>query len=402
MSDIFERLKLRRLTNVSGTETPFGGAPAAPEVLAAVGDLTRHSVYMSELQAAASDVIARATGAEAGYVTGCTAASIAISVAASMTGTDLALAERLPDVTGLKDEVVMQHGHEVTYGQIVSQNIRLTGARVVKIGAATQCSAYQLRDALTPRTTAAFFVVSPLTVQERLITLKAFCDVCHAQGVPVIVDAASQPDARPYLAAGGDLVLLSGQKALEGLTAGIIAGRMELVRACMYQMHGIGRPMKAGKEGVIGVIAALERWMRRDAVGIQASVAARTERARERLARMVGLNTRIVGQQLVLAIDPTKAGLTAHQVSVALARQSPSIVVWDQFAAIGELRLTFRLVDDDVAEHVCDRIEAVLRDVAQFSTLDREPPNLGDNILIQLSKWPESSSDQVPIAADVT
>ena len=395
MTDIFEKFGLRHIINVSGTETSLGGCPACPEVLDAVAELAGHSVYMSELQSAACDVISRATGAEAGCVTGCTAGSIAISVAAAMTGCDLARVERLPDTTGLKDEVIMQRGHEVTSGQIVSQNIRLAGARVIEIGTATQCGAYQLQGAITQQTTAALYVVSHLTSQERLIDLKMFCDICHAEGVPVIVDAASQPDARPYLEAGGDLVLISGQKSLEGLTAGVIAGRLDLVQSCMYQLHGIGRPMKPGKEGVIGVIVALERLMSRDIGEHKSRVAERSERARQRLDNIPGLSAQIVGSQIIVAVDPKEAGLTAHQVAVALTMQSPSIEIWHQFAEIGELRLTFRLVDDETAEHVCERFEAILSDPAKYSGIDPAPANLGDAILDQLRNWPQLKAEAI-------
>jgi len=390
MPDIFERLNLRHVINVSGTETPLGAAPASPEVIAAASEIAPQSVYMSELQSAACDVISRATGSEAGCVTGCSAASIAISVAATMTGPDLALVERLPDTTGLKDEVIMQRGHEMTYGHIVSQNIRIAGARVIEIGAATQCGAYQLQGAITPQTTAALYVISPLTVQERLIDLRTFCEICHAAGVPVIVDAASQPDPRIYLDAGGDLVLFSGQKSFESFTSGIIAGRLGLVQSCMYQMHGIGRPMKVGKEGVVSAIASLERWMNRDEAEYKSRIQDRTKRMRERLDKIPGLAARIKGSQVVVAVDPSEAGLTAYQVSIALTRQSPSIVTWNQLADFGEIWLTLRMVDDKTTDHVCERFEAVLSDPAQFTSIDQDPPNLGDHMLDQLGNWPIS------------
>jgi L-seryl-tRNA(Ser) seleniumtransferase len=87
-------------------------------------------------------------------------------------------------------------------------------------------------------------------VQNRLIDLKTFCAACHERGVPVIVDAASVTDPRPYVEAGADFVLFSAHKAFASITAGVIAGRLPLVQACIYQEHGIGRPMKVGKEGV--------------------------------------------------------------------------------------------------------------------------------------------------------
>ena len=104
MADPFERYGLKRIVNVSGTETIRGAAPASAEVIEAVGALVPHSVEMAELQSVASEVIAEAYGTEAGCVTGCSAAGIAVAIAACMTARDLARVEQLPDTTGMKDE----------------------------------------------------------------------------------------------------------------------------------------------------------------------------------------------------------------------------------------------------------------------------------------------------------
>ena len=159
MADLFQHYGLKRFVGVSGTETVRGASPVAPEVLEAVGALIPHMVEMAALQSVASSVIARAYGTEAGCVTGCSAAGIAVAVAAAMTGRDLAKVEQLPDTTGMKDEVILQRGHDVTWGGHIRQTVRLTGARLVEIGAATECGVYQLRHALSERTAAAVYVV---------------------------------------------------------------------------------------------------------------------------------------------------------------------------------------------------------------------------------------------------
>lgn len=387
MGDLFERYGLRRLINVSGTETPYGAAPVCDEVIDAVRAMVPNSVYMHELQAAASRVIAATTGAEAGCITGCTAASIAISVAASMTGGDLGRAEQLPDTTGMKNEVILQRGHEVTYGQHVSQNIRLTGARVVEIGAATQCGAYQLRHAINERTAAAVYVVSFLTVQHKLIDLKTFCEICHERGVPVIVDAASQPDLRPYLQAGADLVLVSAHKHFASVTAGIVAGRADLVKACLYQEHGIGRPMKVGKEGVIGAIAALERWKAsgNDLEGLEAEQ--RIERAVSRLQGLKGIAVTREKKQIRLAVDPAAAGITAFGLLDALRSGTPSIVAFPHFTEAGLLFFNLAKVDDASADLVCARVQEICRN-ARGASGSPPRPNLGDAMAQSLANWP--------------
>lgn len=361
MDDPFVRYGLRRVINASGTETPYGGSPVREEVIAAVRALVPHSVFMAELQDAASRTIAAGLGCEAGCVTGCTAASIAMAVAGCMTGADRGRIDQLPDTAGMCDEVVIQKGHVVDYGHNVTQNVRVAGARVIEIGVATDCKPYQLQYALGERTAAALYVVSHLTVQHRMIGLASFCEICHGAGVPVIVDAASVPDPRPFLSAGADLVLFSAQKSFAALTAGIVAGRKDLVEACLLQQHGIGRPMKVGKEGVIGAIAAIEAWSADDRAALQAQVQRRVEAVKARLGVLGGVRASSHGRnQVQLDIDAGAAGLSAAALSQALREQDPAILVWDLHSESGKLLLTLGKVSDATAELICARIEQAL------------------------------------------
>ena len=401
--DVFERYGLRRIVNASGTETTKGASPVCPEVIGAVASLVPYSVEMAELQSVACRVIARAVGTEAGCVVNCTAAGISIAVAACMTGRDLARVEQLPDTAGMKDAVVIQRGHLVTYGGHIAQNIRIAGARVVEIGAATECGAYHLRSALGPDTACALYVVSHHTVQSGLLDLTTFCAVCHEKSVPVIVDAAAEPDPHSYLEAGADLVILSAHKRLAALTAGVVAGRMELVRACMYQEKGIGRPMKVGKEGVISTIAALERWMEVDKMRVAGDLEARLARAKERLSGLAGLRAAVeldsttpTFSRLHLYVDPEQAGFSAYALSQALWDRRPSIFVRNLMADIGLLQLDLRLIADETAGWICDciieeatKLKAGPRRRSDNAASHLGPqPNLADLSLAALERWP--------------
>ena len=358
--DIFARHQLRRVINCSGTETPYGGSPVRPEVVDAVAELVPHSVFMSELQLAASRAIAGATGSESGCITGCTAASITIAVAATMTGTDLARVEQLPDVSGMKHEVVMLRGHAVSYAHHVEQNVRLAGARIVEVGAATDAGLYQLHHSLNERTTAALYVISPLAVSQRLPDLESFVQTCHEHCVPVIVDAAAVTDPRPFIAVGADLVLWSAHKAMASITGGFVAGTRSLVRACLVQEHGIGRPMKVGKEGVIGAIAAVQAWAGRDAAREDAALAMRVARVAEKLGVLPGCTASPAGRQIRFKVDATAAGASAGAIAACLAAADPAILLWAPHAREGELLVTVAKISDEVAEFVCSRIEQVL------------------------------------------
>ncbi|MCR4266130.1 aminotransferase class V-fold PLP-dependent enzyme [Nitratireductor sp. ZSWI3] len=337
--DIRARLGLRPVINVSGTMTSLGASIVVPQAVETVAAILSQWTEMSDLQRTASRTIARLTGAEAGCVTASCSAGITLAVAAAMTGSDLAAIERLPDATGLKDEVVIQAGHMVSYGAPVEQAIRLAGARVVPVGQATSAHAYQLEGAITEKTAAAVYVVSHHVVEYGQIPLANFIARAHSKGVPVIVDAASEYDLTGFIAAGADIALYSGHKFLGGPTSGIIAGAKGLVRAAHLQNRGIGRGMKIGKEGVAGVIAALEAWETRDHAGIRERERKALDLWVKTLAGRPGVTARIMPDptdnpldRLRVDIDPQAARITAWDLADRMAAGEPPVVVRDHEA----------------------------------------------------------------------
>jgi L-seryl-tRNA(Ser) seleniumtransferase len=257
----FERHKVRRIVNALGTSTIVGANVAPPEVIAAAAEALAVNCEIDELQRAACRAIAHATGAEAGCVTSSASSGIAIATAACMTGPDLSKISRLPDAEGLANEVLLQQAHDVNFGVPISQMVRLAGASVVRLGTANHCDAFHLRGALSPRTAAVLFVVNgAVNCVADLVPLAQCVEIAGATNVPIIVDAAAETDVRPFLQAGASIVISSGHKAMGAPTSGLLCGRKQLIRACYLQNWGIGRAMKVGKEGIAGLIAAVERW----------------------------------------------------------------------------------------------------------------------------------------------
>ncbi|MGE0211190.1 MAG: aminotransferase class V-fold PLP-dependent enzyme [Parvibaculaceae bacterium] len=391
--DMIEELGLTRLLNASGTETVYGASPVHPEIIEAVAGILPHSVDMAELQRAASRAIEEATGAEAGFVTGCTSAGIVISVAACMTGLDLARIERLPDTDGLKNEVVIQKGHVVNYGSSITGDIRLSGARVVEFGAAMETGAYQLEAALGAQTAAAVYVVSHHAAPTGMIPLPRFIEICHARGVPVVVDAAAEYGWREFLSISADLVLFSAQKALGSLTAGIVAGRRDLVRAAYAQSRGIGRPMKAGKEAVVGTIAALRRWTQLDQETARRDTERKAATLAQRLSGLPGISAVSVADEtgnpfsrLHLTIDAAVAGFSAHGVAVALSRAKPRVLVRTLHADRGVLMVDVRRLDDAGLDLVCRHLQSAI-DGARAAGDRSMPPPPGDGSARAVLEW---------------
>ena len=391
---------LKEVINVSGTMTALGSSSVPPEVIEAMADVLPRFVDMVHLQQQACRVIRRVIGAEAGCVTSCAAAGIAISVAACMTGADLAKVEQLPDTTGLKNEVIIQKGHVVWFGASVPQMVRLTGAKVVEIGDATRAGTYQLEGAINENTAAALYVVSHHTVQYGLISLEEFCRVAHAHGIPVIVDAASESNMSSFVERGADLVCFSGHKFLAGPTSGIIAGRKDLVEACLFhQYHGIGRAMKVGKEGIVGVMAALERWERLDHKAVQAEQEQIVDKFVEGLKDVPGLAVTVEPdptgnpiRRVKVQVDPEVVGLTAFEISAELAAGDPPIMVRDHEAIdLGFFFLGPCNVNEKQAEMVISAVRTLVELPQEKKKLikSRYPqrPNQADILARKLKGW---------------
>ncbi len=364
---IRERLGLRPIINVSGTMTALGASIMVPEAIQAMAEIAPQFVEMDDLHRTASKVVARLTGGEAGFITASCASGISLAIAGAMTGRDLLAIEQLPDVReGLKDEVLCQFGHMVNFGGNIDQGIRLTGARVVSAGTVSAVHDYHVTNAITEKTAAGLFVVSHHTVQYGMIPLPQFAELCHAKGVPVIVDAASEYDLQRFLKQGADIVIYSGHKFLGGPTTGIVAGRKDLVRAAFLQNRGIGRGMKVGKESIAGVIAALEAWESRDHEGIRQRETTALELWEKTLADLPGIRAQIIPDptdnpldRIMIHVGP-ESGYTAAGLAKALSQASPPIIVRNHEVERGHFYLDPCNLHPGEAEAVADGLKAAL------------------------------------------
>lgn len=267
MPDIYKRLGVTPIVNARGTHTRLGGTLIRPEVLDAMRQAAQAYVVLDELQDKASEVIARATGAEAGLVVGGAEAGLLIGTAAILAGTDPARIAQLPNTDGMKNEAIMHRVHRNGY----DHGVRAAGARIVDIGYGASTLPYQLRAAINERTALVVYLMSPWASHGSL-PLATTCGIAHEANVPVLVDAAAMlPPAnnlRQYIADGADLVTFSGGKGLMGpQSSGVLAGRADLIRAARLNgspSHSVGRAAKAAKEDIVGLIVALENYMQRD------------------------------------------------------------------------------------------------------------------------------------------
>jgi L-seryl-tRNA(Ser) seleniumtransferase len=179
----------------------------------------------------------------------------------------------------------------------------------------------------------------------------------------VLADLASEYDLRGFLAAGADVAVYSAHKFLRGPTAGIVAGPKALIRAAFLQSFGIGRGMKVGKEGIVGTIAALEAWAKRDHAAVRALETGHLTLWRERLSGRPGVTVTLEPDptnnpldRLKVAVDPEAARTTAWELADALAVGDPPVIVRDHEVEHGYFYLDPCNLHQGEAAIVADRM----------------------------------------------
>jgi uncharacterized pyridoxal phosphate-dependent enzyme len=264
MMDIYDDLGVTKVINGFATVTFLGGSLMPPEVVAAMAEAAQHFVDIDELQLKVGRRIAEWTHNEAAYVSCGAGAGIVLSTAACMAGMDPARRDQLPDTTGMKNEVIIHRSGRVAYDRL----IRSAGAKVVLIGTMAGAAAADLEAAINERTAAVFYFWN-VSLNAGQIPLEEVIAIAHARGVPAIVDAAAQlppvENLWRFTQMGADLALFSGGKGLCGpQSSGLILGRQDLIEAIAFHAcprAAIGRPMKTGKEEIVGLMAAVKWYL---------------------------------------------------------------------------------------------------------------------------------------------
>jgi L-seryl-tRNA(Ser) seleniumtransferase len=288
-------LGVRPVINAAATLTRLGGSRMPPPVLEAMRAGAESFVDLLELQRRVGERIARLTGNEACYVSSGAAAGMAIAIAGCIAGTNPDAVHRLPQMEGPPPEVIVHRTHRNGYDQAARQ----TGARIVEIGQASAgTSAGDLEAALSPRTACVLYFAGAHYAQGAL-PIAQVVEIAHARNVPVLVDAAAQV---PPIASlwhftrelEADAAIFSGGKALRGpQSSGLVLGRQAIVEACIPNgppNHSLGRPMKVGKEELLGILAAVEWSLDQDEAAMLAGYEAVVQRWIDGLSGLPGVS----------------------------------------------------------------------------------------------------------------
>ena len=324
--NIYTRIGVRPLINGRGTWTYLCGSLELPETKLAMEEASHYFVNFFDLQAAVGRHLAKLSGAESGMITSGAAGAIASATAGCIAGTSPKNIWQLPDTTGLKNEVVMLGGR-IDFDSA----IRLCGGKLV-----IAQTVIDLKPAITSQTAMIYTTFR----DDRLTNAVA---TARAAGVPLLVDdAAGIPpydNLSKFIKMGADLVAFSGGKGLCGpQSSGLLIGRQDLITAALANSDpwegSICRPMKVGKEEIMGILAALEYWSHADLAALNKEWQGRVERIAKLVETVPGVTTSIMTPKtgnsyptLTVLWDEKQFGLSVDQCSDQLRAGEPSIEV---------------------------------------------------------------------------
>ena len=333
--NVYEELGVTTVINGQGTMTVLGGSLMRPEVEAVMAMGGRHFASIPDLEVAAGKRIAEMLKLPEGYgalVTSGAAAAMQSGLAGILTGDNPKFIEQLPDLTGMKTEVIIQKSHRNPF----DHQLRATGVKLVVVE-----SREDLKKAINPQTAMMHF--SNFADGEGQIKVEEWVKLAHENNIPAFIDAAA--DTPPvshlwdYANMGYDLIAFSGGKAIRGpQCAGLLVGKKDLVANALLNNSPhedtLGRSQKVGKEEIVGMVKALESYLKEDHEALNNEWQLRLDFISAQITRIPGVTTSFPAPEianhvphLLIKWDPAHITLTPHEATKALREGKPSIVL---------------------------------------------------------------------------
>jgi uncharacterized pyridoxal phosphate-dependent enzyme len=333
--NVYQELGVTTIINGEGTMTTLGGSLIRPEVEQAMQLAAQHFVSIPELEIAAGKRVAEMLKLPQGYtalVTSGAAAAIQAGYAGILTGDNETLIQQLPDLTGMKTEVIIQKAHRNPF----DHQIRGTGVKLIEIETEDQ-----LRRAVGPNTAALHF--TNFANEQGKIKVEQWVNLAKGLRLPTLIDAAA--DTPPishlwdYANMGYDLITFSGGKAIRGpQCAGLLLGRQDLVRYATLNSSPyedtINRLAKVGKEEIVGMVKALELYLAEDQDALFNEWWKRLDTVSQAVTQLPGIAVKrfmpdIANHvpHIMITLDPGRIKATSHDITQELRAGTPSIVL---------------------------------------------------------------------------
>ncbi len=258
---IYDKYGLDKVINASGKMTVLGVSKVDNEVADNVKLGLQNFFVIDKLFKKTNEYIAKLIDVEGVCIVSSASSGIAMTIASLITGDDIVMIENLYKIQSEKNEVLMLKGHNINYGTNIETMVNIGCGVVKEVGNANYSTKEHLEHSINENTLCMLYVKSHHCVQKNQISFDDVVSVCMHNNIPLIVDAAAEEDLTVYYKKGADVVIYSGAKAIEGPTSGLVIGKQKYTDNIYKQYKGIGRAMKIGKEGILGLTCAVERYI---------------------------------------------------------------------------------------------------------------------------------------------
>ncbi|MCD8089520.1 MAG: DgaE family pyridoxal phosphate-dependent ammonia lyase [Clostridiales bacterium] len=368
MENIYGKNGLQKVINASGRMTKLGVSTISDGVGKTLVEAAGNYVLIDSLFEFAGKKIGEMTGAADACVTSGASAAIALSVASLICGDNLSLVQHLYDRLPYIDkrEVIMLKGHNVDFGAPVAEMVQIGGGRIVEVGFANGSKLSDIENAVNKNTLAILFVKSHHCVQKEMVDVKDTIELANRLNIPCIVDAAAEEDLSRYINMGADIVCYSGAKAIEGPTSGFaVCKTSELASNMRLQYKGIGRAMKIGKEGIMGLVQAISENLN----GEHTPVVTKEDLVPfvEKINAVPGCKAEIIqdeaGREIYrakISFNKEEYGFSAREMISKLCEGETAVYTRDYQANLGSLAIDPRpLKSKDELNYIYSRIEEI-------------------------------------------
>ncbi|MCC6587921.1 MAG: PLP-dependent transferase [Bryobacterales bacterium] len=329
---IYQSIGVEPVINCRGTFTIIGATIELPEVRAAMEAASQHYAQLDEVAMGVGQRLADITGAEWGMVSAGCAAGLKHVTAACVSGGNPEKLIRIPHIESLdKNEVVIPRSSRSVYDHAV----RNIGVKIIVVD-----TAEQMEKALGPRTAMIYLTAGGPTVNGPL-SLENVARMAKPLNIPILVDAAAENLTIPnvHLQRGATIVAYSGGKAIRGpQCAGLLLGKKDLLMAAWQASsphHGPGRDNKVGREETLGMLAAVETWVKRDHEGEWKTWLGYCDTIAKKVSTIPGVTTSVREPQglsnrspmLIISWDPDKLNVSGEEIAEEVARTKPRIAL---------------------------------------------------------------------------
>ncbi len=381
---IYQSIGVEPVINAKGTFTAIGGSLELPEVRKAVDYASQNYVHIDELAMAVGKRLAAITGAEWGMVSSGCAAGMKHVTVACLTDGDPEKLVRVPDLTGFtKTEVIAPRYSRNQYDHA----IRNAGVKLITVD-----TMEELKDAISSRTAMIYLFSAPQDYSNGPLSIENIAEVAGEKNIPILVDAAAEVLTVPniHLKRGATIVAYSGGKAIRGpQCAGLLLGRKDILFSAWQASsphHGPGRDNKVGKEEHIGMLAAVETWVRRNHPEEEKTWISWLEYISKKVTTISGVTTKITEPQgvdnrtarLSIIWDPAALNITGEEVATDLAENKPRIVTGggrtNQREGTTSISISAHMMQPGDEKTVADRIYKILAQKHEKKEVVIEPP----------------------------